>query len=76
MVFAMPWCLACAILAALFCSASGITIQRPLRMMLFLCASNSSVRLLWGLRLRGCSLYIPLLVFVLDRLVVGALDGG
>ena len=121
MVFTMPLCPAYAILTALFCSASGSTNRCPLRMMLSLCASDSSarlacrvwnvalfmpsstpchllVRMAWmtvvsvlsfavslatssivialGLRLRGCSLYIPLLFFVLCRLVVGALDGG
>ena len=39
MVFTMPWCPACAILTALFCSASSRTIRCPLRMMLSLCAS-------------------------------------
>ena len=41
MVFTMPRCPACAILTALFCSASGSTIRCPLRMMLSLCASDS-----------------------------------
>ena len=45
MVFTMPWCPACVILAALFCSTSGSTIWRPLRMMLSLCASDSSAQL-------------------------------
>ena len=45
MVFTMLWCLACAILAAPFCSVSGSTIQCPLRKMLSLCARDSSVLL-------------------------------
>ena len=36
MVFTMPWCPACAILATLVCSISGSTIGCPLRMMLSL----------------------------------------
>ena len=38
--------------------------------------ATHQMSLLWDLRLRECSLYIPLLFFVLCRLVVGALDGG
>ena len=37
--------MACAILTALFCSASGSTIRHSLRMTLSLCASDSSAQL-------------------------------
>ena len=53
----MPWCLACAILVALFCSSSGSTIRRPLRMMLYLCASDCSARL--ACRVWNVPLFMP-----------------
>ena len=57
MVFTMPLCLACAILTALFCSASGSTIRCPLRMLLSLCASDSLARL--ACRVRNVALFMP-----------------
>ena len=58
-----PWfsqCLGvqqCAILTALFCSASGCTNRCPLRMMLSLCASDSSARL--ACRVWNVALFMP-----------------
>ena len=57
MVFTRPWCPACAILAVLICSASGSTIQCPLRMMLSLYASDSSARL--ACRVWNVALFMP-----------------
>ena len=57
MVFTMPWCPACAILTALFCTASGSTIRCPLRMMLSLCASDSLARL--ACRVWNVALFMP-----------------
>ena len=57
MVFTMPWCPACAILTAPFCSASGSTIRCPLRMMLSSCASDSSARL--ACRVWNVALFMP-----------------